>query len=638
MSDPDMSCQRKRTSDDEERCSDEVGANEPLTTLSSPRRKKVKKNEDDIEILEPSTFEEPGMMDSERQALSDSLFNANPDVDRGNPFAQLLSNSPLSSNDAKSEKTAVGRSLNTGSGDPSNFSYDLGNDIHNLTMDDVFQRIGLSEKVRDLYKKKRNISELYDWQKKFITDSKLLEGGNYVLSLQSGAGKSLVAELLMIREALVKNRSSIYVLPYVAAAQEKIQALSVFKELGIFVEKYVGSGLEIPPVKRSNEQNIYVATIEGATTLVDSLIRENRLKEEIGLFVVDGLHMIGEKRRGAALEKLIFKCFMFGSGQIVGMSTALGTDDETEMCKFMEAKLFSSDFQPGEVTERVMMLGYLFNVNNEGDLVLHRKMKVDDMDSYLNLNVVVSLIKDVIPQKPVLIFCPSKFDCEYVCERAATLLPESYKILNEEREELIDIIKDANGGHIDKPMEVGIRAGIAYHHAGLTDNEKHWIETAFKNDVLCVLCATSTLAAGVNLPVKCVIINQPMIGKNLLEKSKYLQMIGRAGRGRYKDEGESITIVGEEYEEEFRDMLKSPLRSCQSQMLDEFFLMGFIIYLINLMLVVKVEELQTFLSKTLAGIQNNDKCLSLMEKALESLKEHKIVKIEHGVISKFYYG
>ena len=103
MSDPDMSCQRKITSDYEERCSDEVGANEPLTTLSSPRRKKVKKNEDDIEILEPSTFEEPGMMDSERQALSDSLFNANPDVGGGNPFAQLLSNSPLSSNDAKSE-------------------------------------------------------------------------------------------------------------------------------------------------------------------------------------------------------------------------------------------------------------------------------------------------------------------------------------------------------------------------------------------------------------------------------------------------------------------------------------------------------------------------------------------------------
>uniref|UniRef100_A0A0N5C2L0 Helicase C-terminal domain-containing protein n=1 Tax=Strongyloides papillosus TaxID=174720 RepID=A0A0N5C2L0_STREA len=103
-------------------------------------------------------------------------------------------------------------------------------------------------------------------------------------------------------------------------------------------------------------------------------------------------------------------------------------------------------------------------------------------------------------------------------------------------------------------MEIGIRAGIAYYHAGLNSEERHYIETGFKNGALYALCATSTLAAGVNLPVRRVIINQPKVREEFLEKSQYLQMISRAGRAGYEDE--SITIVVEEYEERFREYKK----------------------------------------------------------------------------------
>uniref|UniRef100_A0A0K0EZ93 Mutagen-sensitive 301 (inferred by orthology to a D. melanogaster protein) n=1 Tax=Strongyloides venezuelensis TaxID=75913 RepID=A0A0K0EZ93_STRVS len=629
-----MSCQRKRTSNDDERCSDGDGASERLTTLSSPCRKKVKRDWDDIGSLEPNAFGEPRMLSSE-QVSSASSLNVNANVDRGDSPAPPSSDSSLLSDDASSEKMTDERCLNTGSGNTSNFSDDLDNNIHSLTMDDVFKKLGLPKEAQELYKKKKNVCDLYDWQKECLTDPELLKGKNYILSLKSGAGKSLVAEIMMLREALVKNRSSIIILPYVAGTQEKVQSLSLFEELEIFVEEYARRKGIIPPGKRSKEHKIYVATIEKAGMLINSLIKENRL-EEIGLVVIDGLHMIGQGERGYIIERLILKYLMSGSGQIIGMSSALGTDDESEMCKFMEATLFSSDFEPMKVVERVMMGGYLFNVNNEGDLVLHGRMLTDSMYNDFDLNSVISLVKDIIPQKPVLIFCSSKDSCEYVCKALGTLLPESYRILDEERQEVIDIIKNLNSGAIDEAMEIGIRAGIAYHHSRLTDIEKYWIETAFKNEILCVLCATSTLAAGVNLPVRRVIINQPKVREDFIDKSQYLQMIGRAGRGGYKGEGESITIVGEEYEEEFQKMLKSPLKSCQSQMLNELCLRRFILELVDLELVRTVKGIQDSISKTLAGIQDNDKCVSLMEKALETLKKDDMVKIENGIIWKSY--
>uniref|UniRef100_A0A0K0FKA4 Helicase POLQ-like (inferred by orthology to a human protein) n=1 Tax=Strongyloides venezuelensis TaxID=75913 RepID=A0A0K0FKA4_STRVS len=220
----------------------------------------------------------------------------------------------------------------------------------------------------------------------------------------------------------------------------------------------------------------------------------------------------------------------------------------------------------------------------------------------------------------------------------AKLAPKSFKKPNKERQEIIDNIKNENDGDIEETMEIGIRAGIAYHHSGLTSEERHWIETGFQNGTLYALCATSTLAAGVNLPARRVIIKQPLVGMEFLGKSQYLQMVGRAGRAGYDDKGESITIVGSAHEKKFRDMLKSPLNSCQSQMLHQTYLEGFILDLVYLKLVEKVDQLPYFLSKTLAGMQKINECLSLLEKALESLKTQDMVKIENGIFLHTVFG
>ena len=102
---------------------------------------------------------------------------------------------------------------------------------------------------------------------------------------------------------------------------------------------------------------------------------------------------------------------------------------------------------------------------------------------------------------------------------------------------------------VDANISKLISSGVAYHHAGLTNRHRQIIETAFKEKKLKALCATPTLAAGVNLPAKRVIIRDLSRWDSAFQANQPLpvlevqQMLGRAGRPGFDVDGEGVLVA-----------------------------------------------------------------------------------------------
>ena len=116
-------------------------------------------------------------------------------------------------------------------------------------------------------------------------------------------------------------------------------------------------------------------------------------------------------------------------------------------------------------------------------------------------------------------------------------------LLNQKRLRLIEELKNCPGG-ICEVLKETIRFGIAYHHSGLSNDEKSIIEKGYRQGILYVLVATSTLSTGINLPAKAVVFKTPLIAKSLIDCAKYKQMSGRAGRTGFDTRGDVVIVTG----------------------------------------------------------------------------------------------
>ena len=135
--------------------------------------------------------------------------------------------------------------------------------------------------------------------------------------------------------------------------------------------------------------------------------------------------------------------------------------------------------------------------------------------------------------------------------------------------EVIEQLKRSPAG-MDPTLLKSIKFGVAFHHAGLSYDERDIIEGAFKQGAIKILIATTTLSAGVNLPARRVIIRSPFgFRSQLLDTLVYRQMIGRAGRKGVDTEGESILMCKTSEKAKVKELVNSDLRPVQSCLVQE---------------------------------------------------------------------
>ena len=444
----------------------------------------------------------------------------------------------------------------------------------------------LPRAVAEVYEKQAGISEVFDWQYECLTNTAVLQGKNLVFSAPTSAGKTLVAELVMIKRILDSNKKCIFILPFVSVVREKVYYMrKLFKRLGIRVEGFMGGE---QPSGGLAVCDVAICTIEKANSLVNRLISDSSAAM-LGMVVVDELHMVGDPNRGYLLELLLTKLMFIMKQrnnnelchtQILGMSATLPNLDV--IAQWLDADLYSTDFRPVPLQECLKIDNKIIAKTAPDKLIpcLNLKQIVDE-DNLISL-----CYETVSAGHSVLIFCPTKMRCEkltitiakgfhFVLEEPLDSIADSES--RERRENFRNVIEASRGRYehftkqlkncpvgLDKLLSDTLYYTVAYHHAGLTFDERDVIEAGFRAGAIRVLIATSTLSSGVNLPARRVIIRTPVFNGSLLDTLSYKQMCGRAGRKGVDDFGESVLICKANEKSKGESLLNSQLKKVES--------------------------------------------------------------------------
>uniref|UniRef100_A0A8C8JBP2 Helicase POLQ-like n=1 Tax=Oncorhynchus tshawytscha TaxID=74940 RepID=A0A8C8JBP2_ONCTS len=483
---------------------------------------------------------------------------------------------------------------------------------------------GLPTKVKELICNLKGIKDLYEWQKTCLNLDSVQQRRNLIYSLPTSGGKTLVAEILILKEILCRKKDALFILPYVSLVQEKVRGLASFGlELDFMVEEYAGSKGRFPPVKGRGKRSLYIATIEKAHGLVNSLIETNRL-DNVGLVVVDELHMLGDGSRGAIIEMTLAKVlYISKSTQIIGMSATLGNLQDIQ--KFLKAESYTNDFRPIYILDSSARQSAF-----EGGLTLYLKsyaMQKIDQDH------IVALVTEVIPSQSCLVFCPTKKNCENVAGMICKYLKEDFiQHKQAEKAVLLGELRSSGNGSLCPVLKKTVPYGLAYHHSGLTSEERKLVEEAYSAGVLCLLTCTSTLAAGINLPARRVILRSPYVAADFLKRSQYKQMVGRAGRAGIDTHGESILILQDK--DKVLKLVSAPMEICKSNLMhsDGKGVLSLILSVIGLNITNSLEQIRDFMSGTLLSVQEKQVCLErslweVTQECVELLKEKGLVTV-----------
>ena len=398
------------------------------------------------------------------------------------------------------------------------------------------------------------------------------EGRNVLVAAPTGSGKTVVAEYAVARAHRAGLRS-FYTAPIKALSNQKFVELSTF---------YGASQVGLLTGDNSINPNapIVVMTTE---VLRNMIYARSQALESLGVVVLDEVHFLQDAYRGPVWEEVIIH--LEPTVQLVCLSATVS--NATELCDWLT--LVRGPTTPIVETKRPIELNSHYLVGDKTS----KAVRIFDtlIDGRANPEVTrfeQNKVTSKFPQSSRQsarqatrqfgssnsLFAPSRSDI--VKELAtADLLPAIFFIFSRnqcdeaaqsclkmgisltttlEKKEIVAIAHERLADFTDDDLVAlqftqfieQLEAGIGSHHAGIVPTFKEIVETCFARGLVKVVFATETLAVGINMPARAVVIDKitKFNGENhqMLKPSDYAQLTGRAGRRGLDDIGHALVV------------------------------------------------------------------------------------------------
>ncbi len=342
-----------------------------------------------------------------------------------------------------------------------------------------------------------------------------------LLSAPTGTGKTLVAEAA-VYEGLRTGKSVYYSTPLIALTDQKFLDLQDVVARWGFERERVGLVTGHRTVNPNAQIKVVVAEV-----LLNRLLHPEVFDfSEVDAVIMDEFHNFREAQRGIVWELAL--SLLPKQIRVMLLSATVGAAHE-----FVNWMARSLD-------RRVTLVE-----GKERKVPLHFHWVGDELlPDYLEK---IARGDDLTRKTPALVFC---FDRE-VCWSTAEVLKGKDLFAEGQRQPLLDRLEafDFSVGSGNKLRTVLTR-GVGVHHAGLLPRYRRVVETLFQEKLLPVCVCTETLAAGLNLPARSVLLTTLVKGardrKKLLDAGAAQQMFGRAGRPQFDTEGHVYAMAHED--------------------------------------------------------------------------------------------
>jgi helicase len=488
-----------------------------------------------------------------------------------------------------------------------------------------------------------NYDSLYPPQELALSKG-VMNGNNILVTTPTSSGKTLIGLMGMLN-ILSKGKKVVYLTPLKALAAEKLNEFKIIKNLSCFKNRKINIAISTGDYDSYGTELIDKDIIILTNEKMDSILRHDaNWIFDVGLFIIDEIHLLTERERGPTLEIMLTKIkLMPQRPQIIGISATVSNSDE--VADWLRCEQIQSKWRPTELIEGVYNYGKV-TMNNGTAFEIDNIGAVDNSTSGI-----ISLAMDSITNDggQSLVFAETRKRTVSLAKKTSDtvskFLDKSSKLSAHKIG--VEILKQGDDTELNRTLSSTVTKGVGFHHAGLGIKSRQIVENAFRNGIIKILFATPTLAAGVNLPARRVVIASIFrydyeYGGNIpLSILQYKQLCGRAGRPAYDKYGEAIIIADSRTNPEdlYNHFVLGEPEPIVSQLMNERALRVHVLGVIASRPKILKSELLSFFEETFLSKYHGNETISFeIDSLLQYLRDEGLIIMRNELLMATKFG